>query len=335
MLQRERTLHVILFVSFICPSFHISAAEEPGYKYFAVGEPSGVVRKTVPGSALMGGGQDQDSAFQWMCEHAGGGDFVVLRASGADAYNPYLRNLCPALNSVGTIIITSRQGAGQPFVAEKIRTAAAVFIAGGSQDNYINFWQGTPVEEAINSAIKKGVPVGGTSAGLAVLGEFSFAALKDTVKSSEALSDPFHERVTITRNFLHVPLLDGKITDSHFAARDRMGRLIAFLARIVTDGWAREPFGIGIDEKTAVLVDAGGNARVTGVGAAYFLRTPGPPERCAPNTALTYRNISVYRLSAAAGHFSVHSWTGSGGLEYKLSAENGVLKSSLSNNQIY
>jgi cyanophycinase-like exopeptidase len=114
-----------------------------------------------------------------------------------------------------------------------------------------------------------------------------------------------------------------------------MGRLIVFLARIITDGWSRAPFGIGIDEKTGVLVDADGSAWVTGVGAAYFLRTPGPPERCAANAALTYRNISVYRLTAAAGHFNVKSWTGNGGLEYTLSAENGVLKSSLAGNQIY
>ena len=336
MTQRERTLHVILFVSLICLSFQISAAQDPGYKYFSVGEPNGgVVRKTVAGYALMGGGQDQDAAFRWMCDRAGGGDFLVLRASGTDAYNSYIRKLCPALNSAATLIITSRQGASQPFVAEKIRTAAAVFIAGGSQDNYINFWQGTPVEEALNLAVKKGVPVGGTSAGLAVLGEYSFAALKDTVKSSEALSNPFHERVTITRDFLHVPLFNGTITDSHFVARDRMGRLIVFLARIITDGWSRAPFGIGVDEKTAVLVDADGSARVTGVGAAYFLRAPGPPERCVPNAALTYRNISVYRLTAAAGTFNLKSWTGSGGLEYRLSVENGVLGSSLPNNQIY
>jgi hypothetical protein len=71
------------------------------------------------------------------------------------------------------------------------------------------------------------------------------------------------------------------------------------------------------------------------VGAAYFLRAPGPPERCVPNAALTYRNISVYRLTAAAGTFNLKSWTGSGGLEYRLSVENGVLGSSLPNNQIY
>lgn len=311
------------------------AAEDPGYRYFLSGNAASVIVKTTPGFALMGGGADQDAAFQWMCERAGGGDFVVLRASGTDAYNPYIKNLCPALNSVRTLIITSRQGASQPFVNEKIRTAGALFIAGGDQANYVRFWQGTPLEAAINSAIAKGVPLGGTSAGLAILGEYGFSALKDTVKSSEALANPFDERVAISRDFLRVPWLKGTITDSHFAARDRMGRLIAFLARISSDGWARAPFGIGIDEKTAVLIDAGGAASVTGAGAAYFLRAPGAPEQCLANTALTYRNILAYRLTAGAGRFNVGSWTGSGGVAYALSAEQGIVKSTLSGNQIY
>ncbi len=283
----------------------------------------------------MGGGTDQDAAFQWMCDRAGGGDFIVLRASGNDAYNPYIKNLCPGLSSVETLVITSRKEASQPLIVEKTRNAAALFIAGGSQDNYINFWQRTPIEEAINSVIAKGAPVGGTSAGLAVLGEYSFSALKDTVKSAEALSNPFGDRVTISRDFLRVPRLKGIITDSHFVARDRMGRLITFLARISIDGWTREPLGIGIDEKTAVLMDADGIARVVGAGAAYFLRTPGQPEQCIPNTALTYRNVSVYRLMAGAGLFNVAAWTGTGGTEYTLSAERGVLISTLPRNAIY
>ncbi len=332
--QINRPLRSIL--SLLCAGWLSFAADGPGYKYFVSGEPSGVVQKTTPGFALMGGGEDQDAAFQWMCGHAGdGGNFVVLRASGTDAYNPYIRKLCPALSSVQTLIITSREGAGQPFVAETIRKASAVFIAGGSQDNYINFWKGTPVEDGINTAIKRGVPVGGTSAGLAVLGEYSFAALKDTVKSNEALGNPFHERVTITRDFLHVPFLEGKITDSHFVARDRMGRLIAFLARIATDGWTRTPYGIGIDEKTAVLMDADGNARVTGAGAAYFLRTPGPPEKCMLNVALSYGGIEVYRLVAGVGRFDVKAWVGSGGVGYRLSVEDGVVTSTLAGGKIY
>jgi cyanophycinase len=311
------------------------SAEGPGYKYFLTGSSNDVSGKTTPGVALMGGGTDQDAAFQWMCDRAVGGDFLVLRASGSDDYNPYLRKLCPALNSVATILIASREGATQPFVIDKIAKAEALFISGGSQDNYINFWQNTPMQEALNQGIAKGVPIGGTSAGLAVLGQYNFSALKDTIKSPQALANPFHERVTIGRGFLHVPNLRGKITDSHFVARDRMGRLVAFLARISRDGGPAAPDGIGIDEKTAVLMESDGTAWVTGLGAAYFLRAPGPPEQCTPNRPVTYRNITVYRLKAGPGRFNIASWTGTGGATYTLSAEDGVLKSTQGNGQIY
>jgi cyanophycinase len=36
----------------------------------------------------MGGGTDVDALFEWMSELAGGGDFVVIRASGADGIQP-------------------------------------------------------------------------------------------------------------------------------------------------------------------------------------------------------------------------------------------------------
>jgi cyanophycinase len=306
-----------------------------GYKYFVDGNPADVVAQTRPGVALMGGGTDQDAAFQWMCQKAGSGDFVVLRASGTDAYNPYIKNLCPALDSVETLVITSRDGASQPFVADKIRKAEALFIAGGSQDNYFNFWKDTPVQEAIQSVIAKGAPVGGTSAGLAVLGQYAFVSLKDTIKTSEALPNPYDERVTLARDFLRVPNLEGKITDSHFVARDRMGRLLAFLGRISKDGWTASPSAIGIDEKTVLLMEADGTATAVGKGAVYFLHAPGPPEECSPNKPLTYRNIATYKLTPGSGIWNLKTWTGTGGTAYSLSATGGRVTSTQAGGEIY
>ena len=59
------------------------------------------------------------------------------------------------------------------------------FIAGGDQANYINFWMGTPVQTAMNDAIRRSVPIGGTSAGLAVMGEYLYTAQGDKPDESQ------------------------------------------------------------------------------------------------------------------------------------------------------
>jgi hypothetical protein len=90
-----------LFAAF--PAF---AAKQ--YSYFRVGNPNDISATTTPGTVLMGGGTDVDAAFQWMCQRSGSGDFLVIRATGTDAYNPYIQSLCPNENSVATLIIPNR-----------------------------------------------------------------------------------------------------------------------------------------------------------------------------------------------------------------------------------
>ena len=52
---------------------------------------------------------------------------------------------------------------------ETIRNAEALFIAGGDQSEFVQFWKNTPVEDAINHVAAKPAPVGGTSAGMAII----------------------------------------------------------------------------------------------------------------------------------------------------------------------
>ena len=195
-------------------------------------------------------------------------------------------------------------------------------------------WQGTPLEDAIHSLVARNVPIGGTSAGLAILGEYVFSAENGTVFPDEALEDPYNQYMTFAQDFLAMPHMVDVVTDSHFAERDRMGRLVGFLARLVQDGWTAEAKGIGVDEETAVLVEADGSATLVGNGAAYFLRTPGPPEVCQPGTRLTFNNVAVYRLDAGAT-FNFNTWKGSGGTSYTISAVNGVLSSTQPGRNIY
>lgn len=318
----------------LCPVF----ANNPHYKYFRAGNSADVETKTTGGFALLGGGKDIDQAFQWMCERSGGGDFLVLRATGDDAYNPYLRGLCH-LNSVSTLVIPDREAASDPFVAAAIRRAEAIFISGGDQANYINFWTGTPVQQALNEALLRHIPIGGTSAGLAVLGEFVYSAQGDlpdgpALKSPEVLSNPFDPRVTIVRQFLKIPLLKEIITDTHFSVRDRLGRTLVFMARILQDGKARKIRDIGVDQGAGVLLDPDGNATVVGDGSAYFLEATHKPEICQAHTPLTFRGIAVRSLRPGE-RFHVRQWSSKQGVAYILSVESGVVHSTLPGGAVY
>jgi cyanophycinase len=298
------------------------------YTYTRVGSSTNVYVPTTPGFVLMGGGTDVDEAFVWMCSRADHGDFLVIRASGTDAYNPYIHQLCPNLNSVATLIVPTATGANDPFVIGAVKDAAAIWIAGGDQSDYIG-WKGTGLQTELNAAISRGVPVGGTSAGMMVLTRFIYSALlSQGVTSSQALANPYNKYITLDRDFTAVPPLQGAIGDSHFVTRDRMGRTLAFMCRIAENNWAVQPRAIAVDEQTALLVDEGGDVTVVGLGTAYFLEAPGRAEVCRPSTPLTYTGVDVYRVSPG-DTFDLGRWVGRGGLSYKVSATAGVLSSTL------
>jgi cyanophycinase len=306
------------------------------WKYFRAGNAADSTVTPRPGFALMGGGE-QDPALKFLCERANGGDFLILRANTDDDYaqkvNEEIRALCP-LNSAATIVFSERDDSDDPKLIEHLARAEAIFIAGGDQSNYVRFWQDTPVEDTLNRHIASGKPIGGSSAGLAVLGEFSFSSMLDTIHSPAALADPYANKVTISRDFLRIPLLTGVITDTHFAKRDRMGRLVVFLARILEDGWAKQVRAIAVEEGAAVLLEPDGQARIIGSGPAYFLEANNSPEVCRRKTPLSFSGISVHRAPLGAS-FNVKDWKGTGGDDYQLSAVKGELKALRSNHGIY
>lgn len=299
-----------------------------------VGSTTDVTRTTSGGTLLMGGGTDVDAAMRWMIQKAGGGDIVVLRATGTNAYNSYIFGL-GGCNSVETLLINSRTLANDPAVEAKIRAAEAVFISGGDQWNYISFWKDTRVEDALNYLrnTKKCV-IGGTSAGCAIQGRYYYTAQNGTVVSADALANPYRNTVTIGRNdFIDNPFLGNLITDTHFNNPDRRGRLVTFMARMSKD-FGITPFAVGIDEATAVCIEDNGSSRVFGSGQAFFLRqnTTGP-ERCVSGQSLDwYRSMQAvrcYRVNGTANGtntFNFSSWSGTGGVSQFYYVDYGTLK---------
>jgi cyanophycinase len=220
-------------------------------------------RPVRAGLFLSGGGGDVETAWRWFTEQAAGGDIVVLRASGADGYQDYVHSKIGGVASVTTILFKNARAAHDPAVLARIAAAEGIFMAGGDQALYIQYWKDSPVGDVLRAHLDAGKPIGGTSAGLAVLGEYFFSALNNTVTSDIALKNPFNEKVTLGTGFLRAPALAGIITDSHFMERRRLGRLIAFLARLQLEHPdAPRLLGLGVDEATALCVEPDGAARV-------------------------------------------------------------------------
>lgn len=313
---------------FCLAAFPAAAQTHAPYQYFRVGAPENIVVHPRAGYALMGGGTDQDAAFQWLCDHAAGGDLLVLRASGSDAYDPYIQGLCH-LNSVATLILPSRKAALDPFAAKTIAHASAIFISGGDQSKYVGYWAGTPVELALRADVHRGIPVGGTSAGLAVLGQYIYSAANDPpdgpdLASAAALADPYIRQVVLAPDLLGIPILRGVVTDTHFDTRHREGRLLVFMARILQSGKTSHIHGIGVDEKTAVLVDPDGHAKVVGKGEAEFFTASRKPRVCLPGHPLTFGPIRVREVPAGRT-FDLRQWTGSEPVT-TISVHNGAIE---------
>lgn len=297
----------------------------------------------TPMWVLMGGGTDVDSAFQAMIAKAGGSatqkvDVVILRTSGADGYNPYLMAM-QGVDSVESLVIKNRAGASDPALLDIVARADVLFIAGGDQSTYVALWKGTPLDSLLSQLRTRHVPFGGTSAGLAVLGDVDYTGANGTVTSSDALANPYDRRVTLDVGFITgLQGLGGVITDAHLVTRDRMGRLVTFLARMIKDygqpvGTAR---GIGVDEATALVID-GDAASVHGSSAVYFLRPSVAANLVTAKKPLQMQNVRVERLRAGEGPFSMQSWA-LGNLQrpsYQLGAAAGVLTSSQAGGSVY
>lgn len=346
----------------------------PLYTYGVVGDPNAIVtaptQRPTPSFALMGGGPDVDAAFRWLIQRAGitpqtGGRFVVIRATGTDAYNPYVYysddsaststtiadqwvgGASLGLTSVETVVIPTVKAANSPAVNAIVARANVVFIAGGDQSHYIRFWKGTALEQTLNSLMQRNVPIGGTSAGMVVLGQFDYSALYKSATSDKSMLDPFYKDITfdpsplsLTGGFIAPPVLESLILDSHFDSRDRMGRLVTFISRLVAPSAApggslgcpggvlpasssgkQTARGIGIGVETALLVQGNGpglpvtatrvtNPSTTTESAVYLVRASVPPTLCKPQTPLSISSVAVHKLADSSTVFNLTDWTG-------------------------
>ena len=313
---------------------------------FRTGPSTDTVTAPRGGVCLMGGATENDAAMRWFLRRADGGDVLVLRTSGSDGYNAYMAGLLDtAVHAVETIVFNDSAAAWDPYVHQRIDEAEAIWFAGGDQWRYVSWWQNTPVDSLIRRAHQeRNAVIGGTSAGMAILGEHVFTARNGTILSGDVLADPFDVRATVSSDrFLDIGLLRGVLTDSHVDDPDRRGRVLGFMARLHQAG--RPVIAIACEEYTAVCIAPDTVARVFGdhpdfddfVSVAYgdCRAADSVPETCMPGSPLTWSHgrmaVRVYRMpgdSVGTARLPLHApENGVGGTWRTWWAESGVFGS--------
>jgi cyanophycinase-like exopeptidase len=248
-----------------------------------------------------------------------GGNLVVLRASYSDVYDrPFWRY--GNFASVQTLLIPPCAARAQvDALAPIVAKADAVYFAGGDQAHYVA-WKGTSLIEAVKRVYARGGVVGGGSAGLAIQGAVVYDSvagdrLNEETTTNDAVENPLEARISFTTGLFAWPALAATITDTHFAARNRFGRTVAFLARILYDRLlpdAPAVYALGIDQGSAVVVDPNGTATLLnadGGRGAYLVRADAVPHMSA-GVPLRY-TVAVSHIGRNGERFDLlHKQTG-------------------------
>ncbi len=136
----------------------------------------------------------------------------------------------------------------------QLEAADLIWMGGGDQDRLLDHLEATHLDETVRAASARGVVVGGTSAGAAVLGALCIAGGPEPA--------PYHRGAMQGRPGLD--LVPNSIVDQHFAERNREGRLFTAVLE------ANELLGIGIGERTAAIF-TDEEARIIGEGVVLVM----------------------------------------------------------------
>jgi cyanophycinase len=152
-------------------------------------------------------------------------------------YKSVFRRL--GVDDTEVVDVSSREDAGKPEALEKIRQATALYFTGGDQLHITALLGGTEMQKLIHERHAKGLVIGGTSAGAAMMSN-------SMILGGGGEENPRVEAVRIGPG---MDLLVGAMIDTHFSQRGRHGRLLTGVAHYPQD------LGLGIDENTALVVN--------------------------------------------------------------------------------
>jgi cyanophycinase len=213
---------------------------------------------------VIGGAEDKlgrRTVLRDFVDACGGPDAAIAIVPTASSLGPEVVDLYGALferlgaASVRGIRPETRAEADDPALVAQLDGVTGVFMTGGNQLKLSAVVSGTAFAAALKDAHRRGVVIGGTSAGASVQSSHmvAFGAGGATPKQR------------MTQLAAGLGLIDGCVIDQHFAQRNRYGRLLSLVAQ------SPSLLGIGVDEDTAAVVTGGRYLDVIGRGAVTIV----------------------------------------------------------------
>jgi len=243
---------------------------------------------------LVGGGTEKqggwsDAPYQWAVNQSVNKKVAIISYQTQDNWlKNYFLSLGATTATNYTISTTAQ--ANLPSTYTDLMACDVIFLKGGNQSQYYSLYKGTQVEQAIEDKFAAGGVICGTSAGMAILSKVIFSAENGSIFPPDVLESINSPYFSLKNDFLDI--FNDYIFDTHFVERGRNTRLMGFLAK-----WYQQTGnlikGIGVDDQTALCIDAFKNATCYGTGAVHIYR---PQSFSFPNNKINTPDLIAHIL---------------------------------------
>jgi len=207
---------------------------------------------------IIGGGSIPDSLFSFFANYIGGKDQPIVYIPTATTDEEYIQKgehlikfSSRGFTNLSTIHTRNKKEADDPKNIALMRNAKGLYFGGGDQQLIADAYAGTKLYDEFIALLNRGGVIMGTSAGATIMGSLMVGGdARDDISKKYAFNPAFS-------------FMTNTALDQHVLARNRQFDLIPVIEHYPGT------LGIGMDESTAIIVEAG-QFKVWGISYAML-----------------------------------------------------------------
>ena len=207
---------------------------------------------------IIGGGSIPDSLFSFFANYIGGKDQPIVYIPTATTDEEYIQKgehlikfSSRGFTNLSTIHTRNKKEADDPKNIALMRNAKGLYFGGGDQQLIADAYAGTKLYDEFIALLDRGGVIMGTSAGATIMGSLMVGGdARDDISKKYAFNPAFS-------------FMTNTALDQHVLARNRQFDLISVVE------YYPGTLGIGMDESTAIIVEAG-QFKVWGISYAML-----------------------------------------------------------------